>query len=66
MSDSLDLNVDNYSQEELLQLLNLENKEEVSFQDIMNASNPKIDKFTTDENYDLANFYQQIQIELLR
>ena len=65
MRDSLDLNVDNYSQEELLQLLNLEDKEEVSFQDIMNASNPKIDKFTTDENYDLANFYQQIQNKLL-
>tara|TARA_B100000508_G_C11451322_1_gene274240 strand:- start:75 stop:1643 length:1569 start_codon:yes stop_codon:yes gene_type:complete len=65
MSDSLDLNVNNYSQEELLQLLNLDEKEEVSFQDITNASNPKINKFTSEDKYDLANFYQQVQNKLL-
>ena len=63
--DNIDLNVSNYSQDDLLELLNLTDNAQVTYDDIINASKPLINKYTTEKNYDLANFFQQIQNQLL-
>jgi hypothetical protein len=64
-SNVMNLNVDDYEQEELLILLNIENKDPISYDDIVDASQPYINKYTSDKNYDLANFFQQVQNQLL-
>jgi hypothetical protein len=66
MNDTTDLNVDQYSQEDLLSLLDLSDTENVTYEDILNASNPVIARYTSEDNYDLANFFQQIQNKLLQ
>ena len=63
--DNIDLNVDNYSQDDLLELLNLTDNAQVTYDDIINASSPLISKYTNEKNYDLANFFQQVQNQLL-
>ena len=65
MDDSIDLNVDNYSQEDLLSLLDLTDIDDVTYQDIINSSTPIITRYTSEDNYDLANFFQQIQNRLV-
>ena len=65
MDDSIDLNVDNYSQEDLLSLLDLTDLDDVTYQDIINSSTPLITRYTSEDNYDLANFFQQIQNKLV-
>lgn len=65
MDDSIDLNVDNYSQEDLLSLLDLTDLDDVTYQDIINSSTPIITRYTSDDEYDLANFFQQIQNRLV-
>lgn len=69
-SNSMDLNVQNYNEEDLLQLLNLSSEnthdiDNLTYNDIVNASNPLINRFTSEDNYDLANFFQQVQNKLL-
>ena len=66
----MDLNVENYSQDDLLALLNLSSDnthdiDNLSYNDIVNASNPLINRFTSEDNYDLASFFQQVQNKLL-
>ncbi|MBG7607295.1 MAG: hypothetical protein IZT59_04610 [Verrucomicrobia bacterium] len=63
--DGIDLNVDNYSQEDLLSLLSLNDDDPVSYDDIISTSNPLINRYTKEDNYDLANFFQQVQNKLL-
>ena len=65
MDDSIDLNVDNYSQEDLLSLLDLTDLDDVTYQEIINSSSPVITRYTSEDNYDLANFFQQIQNRLI-
>lgn len=65
MSSSIDLNINNYDQNDLIALFNLENVDPVTYDDIINVSNPLIQKYTTEDNYDLANFYQEAQNKLL-
>ena len=66
MSDNMDLNVDNYSEYDLLELLNLsDNKNNLSYDNIVKASNTLINRFTRENNYDLANFFQRVQNQLL-
>jgi len=69
-SNSMDLNVQNYSEDDLLALLNLSSEnthdiDNLSYNDIVNASNPLINRFTSEDNYDLASFFQQVQNKLL-
>lgn len=69
-SNSMDLNVQNYSEDDLLALLNLSSDntpdiDNLTYNDIVNASNPLINRFTSEDNYDLANFFQQVQNKLL-
>jgi len=64
-SDDMNLNVEDYDQEDLLTLLNIQDKDPINYDDIVNASQPYIDKYTSEDNYDLANFFQQIQNQLL-
>lgn len=64
-TDKLDLNVENYSQEDLLSLLNLDDKEDVTYEDIINSTTPFINKYAHENNYDLSNFFQQIQNSLI-
>lgn len=61
----LNLNVNDYSQDDLLELLGLLDKDPVTYDDIINSSTPYINKYTTDDEYDLANFFQQVQNQLL-
>jgi hypothetical protein len=65
MSDYLDLNVDNYTTQDLLDLFGLDDKENITDSDIIEASNPLIFKYTKDNEYDYANFFQQAQNALL-
>lgn len=60
-----DLNVNNYSQEDLLELLQLTDKTQVTDDDVINASIPLIRKYTSENNYNLATFFQQVQNQLL-
>lgn len=64
-STDIDLNIDNYSQEDLLSLLNLSEREQVTYDDIIEATAPLINRYTHEDNYDLANFFQQAQNQLL-
>ena len=64
-STDIDLNIDNYSQEDLLSLLNLSEREQVTYDDIIEATTPLINRYTREDNYDLANFFQQAQNQLL-
>ena len=64
-SDDMNLNIEDYDQEDLLTLLNIQDKDPINYDDIVNASQPYIDKYTSEDNYDLANFFQQIQNQLL-
>lgn len=64
MSD-MDLNIDNYNQDDLLALLSLSDNDHITYDDIINASNPLIHRYTSEDNYDLANFFQQAQNQLL-
>ena len=69
-SNSMDLNVQNYSEDDLLALLNLSSAntndiDNLTYNDIVKASNPLINRFTSEDNYDLANFFQQVQNKLL-
>lgn len=61
----MDLNIDNYSQEDLLSLLDMTDVENITYDDIINATTPLINRYTSDNNYDLANFFQQVQNQLL-
>jgi len=63
--DNIDLNVDNYTQEDLLSLLSLNDVETVTYDDIINASKPLINRYTREDNYDLANFFQEVKTHLL-
>ena len=60
MDDTTDLNINDYTQEDLLSLLDLSDTENVTYQDIINASSPLINRYTTEDKYDLANFFQQL------
>jgi hypothetical protein len=63
MSGQIDTNVNNYSRAELLAILDLD--DEASDQDIINASDNYIDKFTNENKNTLALFFQKIQDSLL-
>ena len=65
MDMDMDLNIDNYSQEDLLSLLDITGNEDITYDDIINATTPLINRYTSDNNYDLANFFQQVQNQLL-
>jgi hypothetical protein len=65
MDVDIDLNIDNYNQEDLLSLLDMSDVENITYDDIINATTPLINRYTTDDNYDLANFFQQVQNKLL-
>ena len=65
-NQNIDLNVDNYSQEDLLELLKLNDKDNnITYEDIIKATTPLIEKYTTENNYDMSNFFQQVQNQLL-
>jgi len=64
-TDGIDMNVDNYSQDDLLSLLSLNDDEDVTYDDIVDATKPLIQRYTREDNYDLANFFQQVQTKLL-
>ena len=44
--DNIDLNVGNYSQDDLLELLNLTDNAQITYDDIINTSTPLINKYT--------------------
>ena len=66
-ASDMDLNIENYSQEDLLSLLSLSDDQEteITYDDIIDATSPLIDRYTSDNNYELANFFQQAQNQLL-
>lgn len=65
-NENIDLNVDNYSQEDLLELLKLnDNDNNITYEDIIKATTPLIEKYTTENNYNMSNFFQQVQNQLL-
>ena len=71
MDDSMDLNINNYTQDDLIALVGLTNEDNneeddpITYDDIINATDPLINRFTSEDNYDLANFFQQVQSKLL-
>ena len=65
-NENIDLNVDKYSQEDLLELLKLNDTDNnITYEDIMKATNPLIEKYIAENNYDMGNFFQQVQNQLL-
>ena len=64
-SSSMDLNIDDYTQDDLLALFDLSDNDNVTYDDIINASTPLINRYTSEDNYDYANFFQQAQNQLL-
>ena len=67
MDESIDLNINNYTQDDLISLIGLSTEEdrEVTYDDIVNASEPLIKRFMAENNYDLSSFFQQVQLKLL-
>ncbi len=63
MSSQIDTNVNNYTRPELLAILDLDNN--ASDQQIINASDKYINKFTNENKNTLALFFQKIQDRLL-
>ena len=59
MNMEMDTNVDNYSTEDLLTILDLD--DEPTEQDIIRTTNQFNDKYTDDGNDDLANFFIDVQ-----
>ena len=64
-SSEMNLNVDDYSQEDLLTLINIQDKDPITYDDIVDSTQTYINNYTTDDEYDLANFFQQVQNKLL-
>lgn len=62
-TNSMDTNIDNYSTDDLITILNLE--EEPTEQDIIGSTNQLIDKYTDENNDDLANFFIDVQNTLM-
>jgi|SaaInlStandDraft_6_1057023.scaffolds.fasta_scaffold03878_3 hypothetical protein len=60
---SMDTNVDNYSTDDLLTILDLD--DEPTEQDIIRNSNQLIDKYNKADNEDLGNFFIDVQNTLL-
>lgn len=60
---SMDTNINNYSSDDLLEILNLD--DEPNEQDIIRTTNQFIDKFNEEDNEDLANFFIDAQNKLL-
>lgn len=63
MSGQIDTNVNNYTRPELLAILDLDDN--ANDQQIINASDKYIDKFTNENKSTLALFFQKIQDRLL-
>jgi len=64
-SSEMNLNVDDYSQEDLLTLINIQDKDPITYDDIVDSTQTYINNYTTDDEYDLADFFQQVQNKLL-
>ena len=64
-SSEMNLNVDDYSQEDLLTLINIQDEDPITYDDIVDSTQTYINTYTTDDEYDLANFFQQVQNKLL-
>jgi hypothetical protein len=62
MSSKIDTNVDNYTDSELLVILGLTIADEDS---IIQSSNDYIEKFTSENNQQMATFFQDVQDKLL-
>lgn len=62
---NIDTNVDNYTIEELLEILNLDLKN-YSSNKIMENSNKYIDRFNAENNIFLSRFFQDIQTKLIQ
>lgn len=62
LHDKIDLNIDNYDTNELLEILNINT---LNKQDIIEASSKLINKFTQENNTKLVEFFKQVQERLL-
>ena len=50
----------------MLELLKLNNNDNsITYEDIIKATTPLIEKYTTENNYNMSNFFQQVQNQLL-
>ena len=61
-SSEMNLNVDDYSQEDLLTLINIQDKDPITYDDIVDSTQTYINTYTTDDEYDLANFFNKSKI----
>ncbi len=61
---SLDTNIDNYTQDELYEILDLD--KDASVDDISDATNNLYNRFLNEKNYDMAYFFQDVQNKLLQ
>jgi hypothetical protein len=64
-SMNMDINVNNYTIQELLDILELDDEKYVSYDDVVNETKYFIEKFDNEENSTLTIFFQDIQNRLL-
>ena len=63
MSDNIDINIDNYSSDELYDILDI--TENPCKSEIIEKTNEYIEKFRTEKKKDLVSFFQKIKQRLL-
>jgi len=63
MNNNVDLDVTNYTSDELFTILEL-NEEYATKEDVIDKTNTYIQQFKKDKNADMANFFQDIQFTL--
>tara|TARA_B110000967_G_scaffold199223_1_gene233361 strand:+ start:18006 stop:19541 length:1536 start_codon:yes stop_codon:yes gene_type:complete len=64
-SNKIDTDIDNYTREDLLDLLDLSSVEDVNEDDVMEATRPLITRFSQENDNDLAYFFTEVQNKLL-
>ena len=61
---SLDTNIDNYTEDELYEILDLD--KDASVDEISDTTNNLYNRFLNEKNYDMAYFFQDVQNKLLQ
>ena len=64
-SNEIDTDINNYSKDDLLDMLNLSSVEDVDENDIVDATRPLIARFSQENDKNLANFFTEVQEKLI-
>ena len=64
-SNEIDTDINNYTKDDLLDMLNLSSVEDVDENDIVDATRPLIARFSQENDKNLAYFFTEVQEKLI-